>query len=262
MRFGVPGRERIAEGVRGAAAEAGEGIGVDSPGHLAARVEFEQARVARALPEQRVHRQKRVLAAAGKKQIVVRHQQTAGGAVGNPIGEAIEIAHLAGLVGERLGVVQDVHLGQVAIGHAVAVHARLAEGAEHQVEDAVAAVGVAPEKEQGALTVDEAGRPPDLELHAVRGAPAGDAHENAALADFALEHALDGHQIVGHRPVELRRRDRSDDPRDDDDPRLVDQPEVVDQLDAWWRPPPKTFPARGPGPELRSGCNARERAYE
>ncbi len=119
---------------------------------------------------------------AGQEQVVVRHLQAGGGPVGDPVGEAVEVAQLAGLARARLGVVEDVDFGEVAIGHGVAVDARLAEGAEHQVEDAVGAVGVATEEEQGALTLDEGRRPPDLELHAVGGAPAGDAHQEAALA--------------------------------------------------------------------------------
>ncbi len=106
------------------------------------------------------------------------------------------------------------------------------------MEDPVGAIGMATEEEQGALALDERRRSPDLELHAVGGTPAGDAHQDAAFAHRPLEHAFDRHQIVGHRPVELRRRNRSGDPGDEDDPRLIDQPEVVHQFDAWWLPPP------------------------
>ena len=232
MGLCIPGSERIAKGIRSASAEARQGIAVDSPDDLAAGVELEPARVAAAIAEEGEHRQERVLARTRQREEVVRRLPDRSGPVGDPVGETIEITHLASFVRESFGFVQNVDFREVTIGHGMARHARLAERTQHQVQDAIRAVGVLAEKEQRTLAVAELRSPPDPQLHAVRGEATRNPDHQAALADRALERALHCHQVVGDRPVGLGRRQRPDHPRHDHHRSLIGQVVVVDQPDA------------------------------
>ena len=114
-------------------------------------------------------------------------------AVGEPVGEAIEVADHVALVGDLM------RLRQVAQRHRLAVDRPPVKGAEHQVEDVVGAVLGGRQEEEGVLAGRELGSAPDLEAEPLGIDATRHPHHQGAARDVALEHPVHLDQVVGRR---------------------------------------------------------------